>query len=197
MSIKDSCLGSGSLHPNFFGFRQSSEKVKLAKRTVLYPALNPKNLDVEQLTLSTNSNINSSYYGTSTLSWSLLRNSCIQSTCVFRFEYSFFRAAGTGRAGRVMARPKFSTTLSTSCLIYRCCLSVGRFGWPRFDRTYISQQYRPFDAWVISRSQTLSEPGSEAGPEVLDFKIVPGIRLTLIVAILPPCIVCTATLFLN
>ena len=35
---------------------QSSEKVNLAKRTVSYLALNPKNLEVEQLTLNTNSN---------------------------------------------------------------------------------------------------------------------------------------------
>ena len=40
------------------------------------------------------------------------------------------RPAGTGRAGRVLARPKFSTTLSISCWIYHSCLSVGRFGWP-------------------------------------------------------------------
>ena len=39
-----------------FGFRQSFEKVKLAKRTVLYTALNPKNLNVEQLRLNTNCN---------------------------------------------------------------------------------------------------------------------------------------------
>ena len=36
----------------FLEFRQKSEKVKLRKRVVLYPALNPKHLDVEQLTLS-------------------------------------------------------------------------------------------------------------------------------------------------
>ena len=35
----------------FFGLRQSYETAKLVKRTVLYPALNPKNLDLEQLTL--------------------------------------------------------------------------------------------------------------------------------------------------
>ena len=46
------------------------------------------------------------------------------------------RPAATSRAGWVTARPKFSTTLSISCWIYRCCLSVGCFGWPRFNRTY-------------------------------------------------------------
>ena len=49
----------------------------------------------------------------------------------------------------------------------------------------------------ISRSQTLSEPGGEAGPEVLEHKFVPGIQLTFIIAKLPPCIVWIATLFLN
>ena len=34
----------------------SYEMAKLAKRTVLYPARNPINLDVEQLTLNMNSN---------------------------------------------------------------------------------------------------------------------------------------------
>ena len=37
-----------------FGFRQSYAKAKFAKITVLYPALNPEMLDVEQLTLNTN-----------------------------------------------------------------------------------------------------------------------------------------------
>ena len=51
-------LGSGSLCTSkFFRVRRSSEKVKLAKRTVLYPAPNPKKLDVKQLTLNTNSNM--------------------------------------------------------------------------------------------------------------------------------------------
>ena len=40
----------------FWGFRQSYGEAELAKRMVLYPALNPKKLDVEQLTLYTNSN---------------------------------------------------------------------------------------------------------------------------------------------
>ena len=54
MNIKDLCLGSRRLHPSF-GFRKSYRMMKLAKRTVLYPGLNPKNLDVERLTLNTNS----------------------------------------------------------------------------------------------------------------------------------------------
>ena len=36
--------------PKFTGFRKSYRKVKLAKRMILYPALNPKNY-AEQLTL--------------------------------------------------------------------------------------------------------------------------------------------------
>lgn len=41
----------------FFMFWQSYGKAKLAKRMVMYPSLNPKNFDVEQLTLNANSNI--------------------------------------------------------------------------------------------------------------------------------------------
>ena len=44
------------LHPSFFGFRQSYGLVKFAKRTVLHLGLYPKSLDVEWLTLNTNSN---------------------------------------------------------------------------------------------------------------------------------------------
>ena len=57
MNIKALCLGSGIVHPSFGGLgRIMGWMVKLAKLTVLYSALNPKNLDVERLSLITNPN---------------------------------------------------------------------------------------------------------------------------------------------
>ena len=56
MNIKDLCLRSGGDTFKIFGFKQSYGMVKLVKRAVLYSPLNPRILDVEQLTLNTTPN---------------------------------------------------------------------------------------------------------------------------------------------
>ena len=56
MSIKDSCLGSGSLHPSFLGLGRVVKGKVSEKNGSLPCPNNPKNLNVEQLTLNTNSN---------------------------------------------------------------------------------------------------------------------------------------------